>query len=575
MSAPLTDKLISQRSPDEDAALWARFRGALGRSVEADTGRWLKLMTGPVPDFDWSAFVHPSPTTQTRGEALANGIWRHGLERYEAGPNALPWLFEGASHHFRDRIHRFDWLPDLAAEGGPAVETARWLVDAWIEEFGNFDGFAWRAGPTADRVWNWMRCGSLLFDDPLESAVKLRLQALRRQVMHLDDLSTTTDDIDARLRIGAVLTVLGVISDQQDQVHIGLERLEGECTAQILPDGGHVGRSPSRVLRVMLDLVAVQDVLAKLNHPVPDFITKWVPRMGAMLNFFRCDDGGLLPFNDSSEGEPAQVEAALARLDTRPRRFTFSPKSGFQKLERGGLRLILDVGAAPERPFGDMAHAGALGFELADNASRLVTSCGFSRDVDLDWQAAVRRTGAHSTLVLGGRDNAGFVKHDATDLLMPVGPEGISAKRLEEEDEIWLDAQHSGYRDVFGLLHRRRLFMAGDGSRLAGEDSLVRPVSKEPSPDARPIGFEVRFHLHPNVSAEMGRTSIRLETESGAQWLFKTSHAGTRLEKSLYLARGSVEHPHQIVITGRADPNGDGQGPPNCVRWAFVREAVA
>jgi hypothetical protein len=38
-------------------------------------------------------------------------------------------------------------------------------------------------------------------------------------------------------------------------------------------------------------------------------------------------------------------------------------------------------------------------------------------------------------------------------------------------------------------------------------------------------------------------------------------------------ARGIVEQPEQIVLSGFADPNGDGSQPPNCIRWAFVREA--
>ena len=83
-------------------------------------------------------------------------------------------------------------------------------------------------------------------------------------------------------------------------------------------------------------------------------------------------------------------------------------RSGFQKLEKNGLRLMLDCGEAPDMPFGDQAHAGVLGFQFSDGPARIVTSCGFSPDVNLDWQAAVRRTGAHSTLVVSGRDNAPF-----------------------------------------------------------------------------------------------------------------------------------------------------------------------
>ena len=117
--------------------------------------------------------------------------------------------------------------------------------------------------------------------------------------------------------------------------------------------------------------------------------------------------------------------------------------------------------------------------------------------------------------------------------------------------------------------------MAGDGGRLAGEDSLVRPISQGPSEERKFINFEIRFHLHPTVTAMMGKDAIRLICENGAVWRFKTSHEGARLERTAYLARGVVERPEQIVMAGFADPNSDGTEPPNCIRWAFVKEPTA
>lgn len=572
MSAPMQSLTRRHRTADEDAALWKRFRGTVGEPVRAPAAPWLKLVSATPPEVDWTAVKPVLPPNAMRGDALRRGIWRFGLERYELGPGDQPWDVEDASLHYFDRIHRFNWMVHLAAQGEEGQDKAVWLVDAWIERFGRFDGFAWRPGPTADRVWNWLQCAPLLFGDTDSAIGKLRVQALRRQIAHLESMVDASTDVVSRFRTFCLLVLRHVLHKDADRTAQALDRLEAECSAQILPDGGHVSRSPERLLHALIDLIVVRDTLRANDEATPEFLDKWLPRMGAMLNFFRSEDGGLHPFNDGGEAEPDWVDAALNALDATPRRFSFSPKSGFQKLERGETSILLDVGRAPDQPFGDMAHAGALGFELADGPARIVTSCAYSSAVNVDWQAAVRRTGAHSTLVLGGRDNTAFAVNEATGLLSPVGPDGISAKRLEEADEVWLDAQHSGYKESFGLLHRRRLFLAGDGSRLTGEDSLVRPVSRDINEDERPIGFEIRFHLHPTVTALMGRGAITLECENGARWRFKTSHAGARLERTIYLGRGSVENPEQIVISGRADPNGDGSEPPNCVRWAFVRE---
>lgn len=573
MSAPMRQNQNRQRSADEDAALWHRFRGAPGEAVPERLAPGPQLLHSDPGEAAGLTRLRPvDPPDMLRGEALERGIWRHGLERYELGAEEVPWAVDSATRHFIDRIHRFDWLGDLVARGGRAPDQARFLTDAWIADFGRFDGFAWRAGPTADRVWQWMCRADILFGEDQGRAGRERFEVLQRQVEHAIALADGVADVEARFRIFVIEVARAGLLGDEACLRRALERLEAECTAQILPDGGHVSRSPQRLLNALLDLLTLRRLLADSGYPPADFIEKWLPRMGAMLGFFHCADGALHPFNDSSETRPEQVSAVFEAMDLTPRRFSFSPKSGFQKLVRGHVEVLLDVGPAPEPPFADRAHAGALGFEFADGPARIVTSCGASREVNVDWQAAVRRTGAHSTLVLGGRDSAAFRRQDASKLLAPQGPSGISAKRLEENDEIWLDAQHSGYRDTFGLLHRRRLFLAGDGARLAGEDSLVRPVSRAIDESAAPISFEIRFHLHPSVHAYMSREAIILDGAEGRRWRFRTSHAGARLERSVYLARGTVERTSQIVLTGRADPNGDGSAPPNCVRWAFVRE---
>jgi uncharacterized heparinase superfamily protein len=258
-------------------------------------------------------------------------------------------------------------------------------------------------------------------------------------------------------------------------------------------------------------------------------------------------------------------------METPPRKFSVAPKSGFHKLQKGSTVLVLDAGAAPEPPFGDKAHAGALGFELHDGAARLLTSCACSPEIDIAFRAAVRRTSAHSTLILNDTDSSRFVTNEDTRLLYPEGPDGISAKRLEEASEIWLDAQHGGYKRDFGLLHRRRLFMSGDGTRLTGEDSLARPVSAGTAEDDAPIAYALRFHLHPTVTTIMTGDAILLQSELGARWRFKSSHAEAKLEQTIYLGRGIIERSEQIVLSGKASPNSDGSSPPNCIRWAFLK----
>ena len=560
------------RTSSDDAALWRRFRGVAGEDAKVSTLQKLKL-TGSAPTAYSLHLKNLLPPDDRRGEALLRDVWRIGQQRIVLQPGQSPWSVEMPSRHFADRVHRFGWAYDLLAQGEAGKARLIALTDDWVSKFGKFHGFAWRLEPTTSRCWNWLRCGPDLLEAGDDAVRTARLESLSRQLRYIQETLGAANDPKSRW-LGAVVLVAGSLCLRAGSgLGDALDRLEAECTAQILPDGGHVTRSPAHVLTALIHLQTLSDALQRAGRPVPDWMDRWIPRIGAMLAFFQAGDGALNTFHDGDESRPEVVNAALDRLSAPPRKFMFAPKSGFQKVEKGDLRLVLDCGEAPPRPFGDHARAGALGFELSDGPARIVTSCGYSSEVNVDWQAAVRRTSAHSTLILGGRDSGVFIVNDETRLRALIGPEGIAAKRLEEAAEIWLDAQHAGYKAAYGLLHRRRIFISGEGDRLTGEDSLVRPVAQTPADDKKPIPFEIRFHLHPTVTAMMGKDAIRLMCDTGHVWRFRTSHEGARLEKTVYLARGIVEQPEQIVLAGFADPNGDGSQPPNCIRWAFVREA--
>ena len=565
-SSPLKVK----RSDAEDAAIWEKFAGRPGEDAIVSAVHRLRI-AGNAPDGFGLHMRQIIPPDELRGEMLMRGGWRIGMDRLELTDGSAPWSASMPSRHYANRLHRFDWLPDLFQQGDIGADRARFLVDDWIENFGRFDGLSWRMGCAADRGWNWMRCGTALFETGLPEACDNRLEALGRQARHV--LALVDSELEPRARWrGCTLAVAHAICLGRGK---GLDdaemRLESECTAQFFPDGGHVSRSPARALSCLADLITIHDLLSRSERDVPEFLTRWIARIGGMVSFFKADAGALMPFHDGDERWPEAVDAVLAHMVSPPRRFSVAPKSGFHKLEKGSTVLVLDAGPAPEPPFGDKAHAGALGFELHDGPARIVTSCACSPEIDIAFRAAVRRTSAHSTLILGEEDSSRFTQNEDTRLMYPLGPDGISAKRLEEDSEIWLDAQHGGYKKSFGLLHRRRLFMSGDGARLTGEDSLARPVSAGVTENEAPIIFDLRFHLHPTVSPVMAGDAIVLESSLGSKWRFKTSHAKASLEETIYLGRGIIERSQQIVLSGKASPNSDGSAPPNCIRWAFLR----
>ena len=560
----MLDNAASQR----DLANWRKYKGRLGEDVRSTPVYKLKL-NGPVPD---KLELYPKDLRHgeiRRGQAMLDGHWKIGRDTLKLYTDLSPWDEPGPSRHYADRLHRFNWLRDLTMCGQKGQLKAREFVARWVEDFGKWNGFVWRVPVTADRVWNWLTCGPILFDSPPPESDLLN--SLARQGRHL---SQATDDFhDPRVKLKSIATqiVLAFALDDSDKRLPMLEgQLEYQLNEQILPDGGHISRNPEALLNILIDLQTIDDLYLRTGRPSLPSVTRFLPRMAGMLKFLRCGDGGLPVMNGGGEGTRNDIKDALFPFAS-SRAFAFATKSGFQKLEAGKARLFLDAGSSPPQEHGLDAHAGCLSVQFEDNGERFITNCGAHPDVDPIWCAATRGTDGHSTLVLTGQDAAEFLPLRATGLDVPVGPPGVAAKRMEEEKDILIDAQHSAWKEGFGLVFRRRVFMSETGERLTGEDSLFRPVSAGQAETTEKLPFDIRFHLHPSVKMKPDGQHLRIILPSGAAWLFKTNHKQKSIDRSVYLARGTIEKCWQLVLSGSADPNGDANTPDNIIRWAFTK----
>jgi len=115
MEAPDLDR-DEEAKAAADAALWRRFSGTAGDNVKADKLHRKDLIDAQNHAF--SLYLNPIASPDTlRAEALMPGRWRIGHERLQLDNGAPPWSVKAPSHHYADRLHRFDWLEDMFSQG--------------------------------------------------------------------------------------------------------------------------------------------------------------------------------------------------------------------------------------------------------------------------------------------------------------------------------------------------------------------------------------------------------------------------------------------------------------------------
>lgn len=572
------------RTRDLAAALMLRARRELSDLANAAPPFRLYALGGKTPE----AFtVSPKPLVKgdkAQGATLLGGRFDLAGEALERAEGESVWDLPAPSKSFAETLHRFDWLKDLLSVDDPeAAQMACQLTDEWLNRFGKWNWFSWEPPVLEGRIWAWMLAADTLLD-PNDQETPRRLKALTRQTRRLGrSLSLMTEDksrLFAAITLRLATLVLDFPAIMQGRAQTSLDRY---LQAQILPDGGHADRNPQTAAQVLLSLMVLDNAAHTRGISLSEETSRTVDRISGFVRFCRMPGGGLSVFNGGGEGPSSAIDQAIKKLSgtkaENSRSFNVAPHSGYQRLEAGGAVLIMDTGGPPKGRHAGEAHAGALAFEFAAPGGRMVVNCGWTPDQPRSWREAVRATAAHSVLTLEETSSTRFLQPGLMRNLVGPGiatsPDPVHARRNEEDLGVWLEASHEGYRDVFGLALRRRLFLASDGGDLRGEDSLFRPVEDgAPEDPERRYRYAIRFHLHPSVKASLSRDSLSalLVAGNGDGWRFRTDGGPVRLERSVYLAVGSKpERSTQLVVTGEAEPFGGGERPPNRIRWAFQR----
>jgi uncharacterized heparinase superfamily protein len=528
-------------------------------------------LRGPMPDH----MVH-YPKDLRPGRADKGAALMHGRFDLPGGQvrvtDTSPFLAEPPSETWAEELHGFSWARHLSARGDAhARQFARLLIEDWIATSGRWHPIAWRPHVIGRRLISWVANGRLIMEDSELVYRSTLLRNMASQARHLARVAGGAPAGEPRLTAALGLAFSGLcLSDGPKRLAKGLSLVCRELREQILPDGGHISRSPAAQLSILLDLVSLREALIARRQEVPMDVRNAIDRMMPMLRFFRHGDSKLALFNGSNEGPDGAIDAVLAYDDTKGKPFGFAPHSGYQRLSAGKSTLLIDTGPPPPGRYSHDSHAGCLSFELSAGRCRLVVNCGDTRLFGPDWRAASRATAAHSTMVVNDTSSARFTQGAMAHLLLGPrlmeGPSRVESRRNETADGIWLEASHNGYQKLFGLIHGRRLFLAANGEDLRGEDHLLR-ITDDDTPPWHPDywkkktegeAFALRFHLHPEARASLAHdgSNVLVMLPNGDGWQFRARVLGggestLALEDSVYLGGGeTTRRSEQIVVSG-------------------------
>ena len=551
---------------------------AAARRLAAPLREWLRsnwfyrrTLRGPLADH---IVFHPwdaAPRRLEDADMLLRGRFRFYGVQLDVPDGVSVFDLDPPSAEWAAALHGFHWLPALSNAGGDnARKLATNLVGQWIKRYAAYSEPAWLPHIMGQRLTALFSHGRLVIQNSDMMWRSRLFVSLREQCKLLERTATEAPDGLPRLEAAAALALSGLcLDDSPRRREAGLRRLEEEIERQILPDGGHVSRSPRALLDAYRLIVGVLESLSAVGEEPPHILRNAHDRMAPMLRFFRHGDGALALFQGGGEGDPRMIAGLLARDDVRGQPFQHARHSGYQRLAAGRTICVLDCGRIAPGAFSLEAHAGTNAFELSSGNNRIVVNCGAGGLVNPSWDWALRATAAHSTLIVSDTSSAQILPAGiARSLLGPRlmgGPSEASSRRAETAQGWTVDAVHDAYMAQFGVRHERQVTLSPQGLMLTGRDRLVPAVEISKS-----LNFAVRFHIHPDIRvSRLDGGGILLKLSNGEGWRFRSGGGTLEVEESVYLGGTMVRKGEQLVVSGSV------KNTPAEIAWVFEQVAAS
>ena len=469
-------------------------------------------------------------------------------------------------------LYAFAWLRHLhAADDQIAREKARKLTSEWIAFVSGAPALARDRDITARRVIAVLSHASFLLDGADPAFYNSVMRMLSRDLHNLTVIYNDGPGVPKLRAFTAILLAGLCIAEQETYLSSYLSAFSAELEKQILEDGGPASRDPSDLIELLLELLPLKQCFVARQIDPPPALYAAINRMNAMLRFLRLGDGSLAHFNGMGPTLLDQVSTVLAYDDTGGMLSgVIAPQSGYARLAAGEVVVITDVAGPPPMHLSSRAHAGCSSFEMSVGLEPLITNCGAPLDETGDWYVVSRSTAAHSTLTVDDLSSARLIKAQeriaGREMFWLAGPRSVHHDVADSDTAISVRIGHDGYREQFGLLHRRRLTLRKSGLEFEGFDQLSAVGDNPVDSKAR---IAIRFHLHPRVAAQLSRNTnaVTLTTPGGQVWRFLAEGAELDVEESIFFADPiCLRRSLQIVLKGPCTKA-------TLVQWKFEKVA--
>ena len=428
-------------------------------------------------------------------------------------------------------FNKFNFLRDLKAEGSiKARSIARSLVSNWIDERHNLLSKEFDSQIMAERITCWSFNFSWFAESGELDLQKKILYSIALQIKYLEiKLTETNNHLEIIIIIKGILVAKSILFDDIINIDELLNLIDEKLEILTNVDGGHSSRSPVLQINLLRHLIEIRSVVGILKNVHAENLHKQTIKMGEFCRSFQMPNDHFAWFHGGSLVPKDIIKQTLNRIGYKNRIFQVAEDTGFCRLSNMDSLVFVDIGLKPI--VNTNTKASLFAFEFFYKKEKIISNLGELTNSNIkSAKNSLASSAAHSTLNIDDRNNIDLTGKRKTEIL--------NVKYGKTKDGNLLDITHSGYNTIFGINHKRQIYLSNKKNEIRGKDEIINLGNIGTIPKRA----NIHFHLDPNIELIQTRSgSILLKHSKGFVWKMSSDNQDIDIKDSvMFTPKGPV-----------------------------------
>ena len=444
--------------------------------------------------------------------------------------------------------HDFQWL-NLIDRKIDVINIQK-IIYLWIIKYSNFRREIWETSTLSSRVISWVLNIDIIINNGTFDFKRKVFQSIISQCNHLRNNYRFEKDPLKKIKTLSALILSGIIfKEYEDNLKTGIKELEKFVNYHFDEDGFPLSRSPNDLINFTKYLILCYENIKDAQQYIPDFLDDILKKNLSCIMFFKTPTDQSPLFNGGSENNLNQFDKYLEyfKIKNRNEKHTLG---GIYHVKSKQQSFYFDIGNPPGKSFSKNYQSGPLSFEYFADGVKIITNCGFGKNISSKAELISRLTASQSTLTINDTSITKFERNKLINRIF-----GNSIKNTFETSElnikhdnnlIGCSILHNGYEKIFSCTHKREIYIDREKNKLKGIDHIIKKS------DGLPIRYVFRFHLNPTLSVvkTIGGNSALIKISKNKSMIFTIEDENVEIEKSIYLGGKKILDNACITISG-------------------------